>query len=77
MKNKKQKTRKNQINMKTRKSIAKRFKITRTGKVLRRAVGLCHYRAKKTGKQIRQRRKLVPLAKAEAKKIKKLLKYSK
>ncbi|XOB41198.1 MAG: 50S ribosomal protein L35 [Candidatus Nealsonbacteria bacterium] len=61
--------------MKTRKSVAKRFKITRTGKVLRRAVGLCHYRAKKSGKQIRKRRKLVPLAPAEAKKIKKILKY--
>ncbi|HDY72571.1 MAG TPA: 50S ribosomal protein L35 [bacterium] len=61
--------------MKTRKSVAKRFKITKTGKVLRRVVGLCHYRAKKTGKQIRKRRKLVPLSPAEAKKIKKILKY--
>ena len=61
--------------MKTRKSIAKRFKITRTGKVLRRHAGLCHYRAKKSGKAIRKRRKLVPMAKPEAKKIKKLLKY--
>ncbi len=62
--------------MKTRKSIAKRFKITKTGKVLRRRTGLNHYRAKKSGKQIRQSRKLVPLAKSEAKKIKKLLKYN-
>jgi len=62
--------------MKTRKSIAKRFKITKTGKVLRRRTGLNHYRAKKSGKQIRQSRKLVPLAKPEAKKIKKLLKYN-
>jgi len=62
--------------MKTRKSIAKRFKITKTGKVLRRRTGLDHYRAKKSGKAIRKRRKLVPLAKPEAKKIKKLLKYS-
>jgi len=62
--------------MKTRKSISKRFKITRTGKVLRRQSGICHYRAKKSGKKIRQKRKLVPLAKPEAKKIKKLLKYN-
>ena len=61
--------------MKTRKSIAKRFKITKTGKVLRRPTGLDHYRAKKSGKRIRKKRKLVPLAKSEAKKIKKLLKY--
>jgi len=62
---------------KTKKAILKRFKITKTGKVLRRPIGLCHYRAKKSGKKIRQKRKLVPLAECEAKKIKKLLKYSK
>ncbi|NCO80337.1 50S ribosomal protein L35 [bacterium] len=59
--------------LKTRKSILKRFKITRTGKVLRRPTGLDHYRAKKTGKQIRKSRKWVEVPKAEAKKIKKLI----
>ena len=60
--------------MKTRKSISKRFKITKTGKVLRRPTGLNHYRAKKSGKKKRKSRKWVKLSKAEAKKIKKLLK---
>jgi len=60
---------------KTRKSISKRFKFTKTGKVLRRATGLCHYRAKKSGKRIREGRKWVVVSKPEAKKIKKLLKY--
>ncbi len=59
--------------MKTRKSITKRFKITKTGKVLRRTTGLNHYRAKKTGKQIRKSRKWIKVSKAEAKKIKKLI----
>jgi large subunit ribosomal protein L35 len=59
--------------MKTRKSLAKRFKITRTGKVLRRATGQDHFRAKKSGKKIRQTRKWVPVAEPLAKKIKKLL----
>ncbi|PIR01598.1 MAG: 50S ribosomal protein L35 [Candidatus Nealsonbacteria bacterium CG_4_9_14_0_2_um_filter_37_38] len=59
--------------MKTRKSIAKRFKITGTGKILRRSTGLDHYRAKKSGKQIRKSRKWVLVSKSEAKKIKKLL----
>jgi len=59
--------------MKTRKSIIKRFKITKTGKILRRATGLNHYRAKKSGKKIRKSRKWVPVSKWEAKKIKKLL----
>jgi len=60
--------------MKTRKSILKRFKITKGGKVLRRITGQDHYRAKKPGKKIRKSRKWVLVSKAEAKKIKKLLK---
>lgn len=60
--------------MKTRKSILKRFKITKTGKVLRRATGQDHYRAKKSGKKIRKARKWVEVSKAEAKIIKRLLK---
>jgi large subunit ribosomal protein L35 len=61
---------------KIRKSISKRFKITKTGKVLRRATGLDHYRAKKSGKKKRKSRKWIEVSKPEAKKIKKLLKYS-
>jgi len=57
---------------KTRKSILKRFKITKTGKVLRRPTGLDHYRAKKSGKKIRRSRKWVKVSKSEAKRIKKL-----
>jgi ribosomal protein L35 len=59
---------------KTRKSITKRFKITKNGKILRRPTGLNHYRAKKSGKKIRQSRKMIRLSKSEEKKIKKLLK---
>jgi len=59
--------------MKTRKSLKKRFKITKTGKILRRPTGLDHSRAKKSGKKIRKSRKWVPLSKAETKKIKKLI----
>jgi large subunit ribosomal protein L35 len=59
--------------MKSRKSILKRFKITKSGKILRRPTGLNHYRAKKSGKKVRKSRKLVPVSKWEAKKIKRLL----
>lgn len=59
--------------MKKRKSISKRFKITKTGKILRRVCGQDHYRAKKSGKKIRQSRKWVMLSKAEAKIIKRFL----
>ncbi|NQU82795.1 MAG: 50S ribosomal protein L35 [Parcubacteria group bacterium] len=56
--------------MKTRKSFTKRFKITKNGKVLRRATGQDHYRSKKSGKQIRQRRNWVELSKPLSKKVK-------
>jgi large subunit ribosomal protein L35 len=61
------------MKLKTRKSITKRFKITKTGKLLRRPSGLDHYRAKKSGKRIRKSRKWVEVSKFEAKKIKKLI----
>jgi len=61
--------------MKTRKSVLKRFKITRTGKILRRRTGLDHYRAKKSGKKVRAGRKWVEVSKNEIKNIKKLLHY--
>jgi len=60
--------------MKTRKSITKRFKLTKTGKVLRRATGQDHSRAKKSGKRIRKMRKWVNVSKSEAKNLKKFLK---
>jgi large subunit ribosomal protein L35 len=62
---------------KSRQSILKRFKITKTGKILRRVAGLDHYRAKKSGKQIRHKRKSVNVSKGEAKQIKRILKYVK
>ncbi len=60
---------------KTRKSILKRFKITKTGKILRRPCGIDHFLAKKSSKLKRSKRKMVEVSKSEAKKIKKLLHY--
>jgi len=59
--------------MKKRKSIAKRFKITKTGKVLRRVTGQDHYLAKRKSKKRRRARKWIEVSKSEAKKIKKLI----
>ncbi|MDP2910179.1 MAG: 50S ribosomal protein L35 [bacterium] len=59
--------------MKTRKSIKKRFKITKNGKVFRRAIGQDHFRAKKTGKQIRKSKKWIRVPDELAKKVKQLL----
>ncbi|MDP2909812.1 MAG: 50S ribosomal protein L35 [bacterium] len=60
--------------MKTRKSIQKRFKLTRSGKILCRAMGQDHFRAKKTGSKKRQLRKWVEVTGPMAKKIKELIK---
>jgi large subunit ribosomal protein L35 len=60
--------------MKTRKSILKRFKITKTGKILRRPTGLDHFRAKKSGKKIRKSRRWIRVSPSEVKKIRTLLK---
>lgn len=60
---------------KTRKSITKRFKITKTGKILRRPSGQDHALAKKSGKRKRAGRKWVLVLKSEAKKIRKLLNF--
>lgn len=43
--------------MKTHKAIAKRFKVTKTGKVLKRAAGQDHFNARDTGKETRNKRR--------------------
>ncbi len=58
--------------MKTRKSITKRFKVTKTGKVMRRAIGQDHLRAKKSGKFRRTSRKWIVVTGPLAKQVKKL-----
>ncbi len=37
------------------KSITTRLRVTKNGKVLHRTMAQCHFRAKKTGKQIRNK----------------------
>jgi len=58
---------------KTIKAIAKRFKTTKTGKVVKRKCGQNHLNAKESGKTTRQKRNDLNLANASAKNIKKFL----
>jgi len=58
---------------KPKKALIKRFKITKNGKILRRSSGLDHYRAKKSGNQVRRGRKWVEVSQTETKTIKRLL----
>ena len=62
------------MKLKNRKSILKRFKFTRRGKILRRAIGQDHFLAKKSGQKRRSKRKWIRLSVPESKKIKKILK---
>jgi large subunit ribosomal protein L35 len=59
--------------MKTRKSLTKRFKVTKTGKVMRRAVGQDHLLSKQSSNKRRRLRKMVKMSEPEAKIIRKLL----
>jgi len=58
---------------KTRKGVEKRFKITATGKVLRRHQNMRHLRIKKSKRAIRSYRKPVEVTGRFAKKIKQML----
>ena len=58
---------------KTKKAIIKRFKVTKNGKILRRATGQNHYRSKKTGQDRRKGRKWITLSKSETKRVRRYL----
>ncbi len=61
------------IKQKTRKGVSKRFKITATGKVLRRIQNSRHIRRRKSKKAIRNYRIPVQVKGAWARKIKRML----
>jgi len=62
--------------MKTRKGIAKRFKVTKRRKILRRKGGKGHLLSVKTKKRKRALRRATLVSKHERKKILKLLPYA-
>ncbi|MBI2552279.1 50S ribosomal protein L35 [Candidatus Uhrbacteria bacterium] len=65
------------MKLKTPKSLSKRFKITRTGKVLIRKGGQDHFNAREPGKVTREKRRDVSLSEHHAPNVKKLLPYAK
>jgi ribosomal protein L35 len=60
---------------KTRKSITKRFKVTKNGKILRRPSGQNHLLSKKSSQKKRSLKKWVEVSPYEVKKIKRVLTY--
>ncbi len=61
--------------LKTKKGLAKRFKITKSGKVRRFKAGRGHLLAKKSRKRKRQLKKSALVSKTDKKAIKRLLPY--
>ncbi len=62
--------------VKTRKSLSKRFKITKTKKVVKRGTGQDHFNARESGSQKRGKRLDRAVAEVDAKNIRKLLPYN-
>lgn len=62
--------------LKTHKSIAKRIKITKTGKVLKKRAGQDHFNARESGKVTRAKRRKTKMSKANVKNLKSLVPYS-
>ncbi len=57
--------------MKTHNAIAKRFKVTKTGKVLKRVAGQDHFNARESGKVTRNKRRDRAMSESYTKTIKK------
>jgi len=62
---------------KTHKSISKRFKITKKGKLMKKKAGQDHFNARESGNITRGKRRAQEAAKAIAKPLKPLIPYSK
>ncbi len=55
---------------KTSKTFTKRIKVTKTGKLVRRQMGLSHFKAKKNAKTIRAKRNEVKVSSVDIKVLK-------
>jgi large subunit ribosomal protein L35 len=62
--------------LKTHKAMAKRVKITASGKFLRRKVAISHLRRHKSPEAIRSADKYFPLSTADTRRLKRLLPYA-
>jgi len=62
--------------IKTKKAVSKRFKITKTKKVMKRTAGQDHFNARESGKVKRNKRRDSQIAKVDQKNIKRLMPYN-
>ena len=63
--------------IKTHKATAKRFKITRNNKILKRKAGQDHFNSRESGVTTRNKRRDITIAHTEARVIKQLMPYHK
>lgn len=61
------------MKMKTKKSFAKRIKVTKTGKLLKRHGGQDHFNARDTGKQTKKKRRDTSMSESYRHSLKSLL----
>jgi len=61
------------MTLKTQKSVSSRFKITKTGKVLKRKAGQGHFNSRETGTITRKKRRDISMSKTLHKNIKQLM----
>ena len=59
--------------IKTHKATVKRFRVTKTGKVMKRKAGQGHFNSGERGKTTRQKRRDIPMSKVQTKTIKRLI----
>jgi large subunit ribosomal protein L35 len=59
--------------IKTRKAVAKRFKVTKKKKVIKRSTGQDHFNARESGKQKRAKKADKSVSQADAKNIRRML----
>lgn len=62
--------------IKTRQAVAKRFKVTKNGKVIKRTAGQDHFNARESGNTKRAKRRDSSIAHVDAKNIKKMIPYN-
>jgi large subunit ribosomal protein L35 len=62
--------------LKTQKAIAKRFKPTKTGKILKRKSGQDHFNARERGKTTRNKRRDISMSETLVKNLKELIPYN-
>jgi len=62
--------------IKTHKATVKRFKKTKSGKIIKRKAGQGHFNSRERGKTTRQKRRDISMSKTQEKTIKKLTPYN-